>query len=466
MLPWRVAVIGAGPAGFYATETLLRQTDLPVAVDLFDRLPAPYGLVRYGVAPDHAHIKAVTRLFQKTALRSGVRFWGNVRIGRDVSIVELLGCYHQVLVCTGAQKDRRLAIDGEGLRGSWSATEFVGWYNAHPDFAERAFDGSAQSVAIVGNGNVALDVARILVRNPAELAKTDIAAHAARWLQSSQLREVHLIGRRGPVQAAFSAPELGEMLALDGVDVVISPKDLVLDSASSTQMEGNPNPTARRNYALLCEHVKRPLKRAARKVVFHFWKSPVQITGSTRVAGIRLECGQAASDASGWVGVKGLGRYENLRVQQVFRSIGYLGEAVEGMPFDGKRGVIPNQNGLVLGEDGRVLPRLYVAGWIKRGPKGVIGTNKQDAQQTVERMLKEALQQTAQGSTFLPSKMRVIEDVLQHHQVRAVSYAQWKRLDALECQRGKILDKPREKFVHIQEMIAALDAPNEPLGKS
>ena len=456
LVSWRVAVIGAGPAGFYAAEALLRQTDIPVTVDIFDALPAPYGLVRYGVAPDHPKIKAVIRLYDKTARRSGVRFWGNICIGRDISLKALLTCYHQVLFSTGAQKDRRLGIKGEDLAGVSSATEFVGWYNGHPDFSQCTFN-QAQSVGIVGNGNVALDVARILVRKTGELAKTDIAERALCWLRKSKLREVHVLGRRGPVQAAFSTPELREMMMLDEVDVIVSKQDLMLDEASRTQMEGAQDPTARRNYTLLCEHAKKPLKQAGRKVYFHFWKLPAQLTGSTSVEQIRFECGRPAPDPSGWVGVEGLGVYESLPVQQVFRSIGYFGAPVADVPFDEKRGVIPNQEGRVLDAHGQVVLRVYVAGWIKRGPKGVIGTNKQDAQQTVTVMLQALLEQKNQGVTPLSEKKLKIETIFERQKLRPVSYAEWSKLDSIERQRGEQVGKPREKFLHIQGMIAALE---------
>jgi len=453
--PWRVAVVGSGPAGFYAAEELLKQDDPKVAVDMFDRLPTPYGLVRGGVAPDHQKIKTVIKLYERTAGRPRFRFFGNVAFGRDLSLAEMLTHYHQVLFCTGAETDRRMGIPGEDLAGSHPATTFVGWYNGHPDYRHLSFDLSAERVAVIGVGNVAMDVTRILARPLAELAATDIADYALEALKESQVREIYLLGRRGPAQAAFTNPEIRELANIEGVDLVVRPDELELDPASAEWLATQKDPTNQRNVDILRGQIEKGEGNQPRKIRVRFLASPVEVLGSDRVEGLRIERNELVKNEWGGLSAKGTGQTEELEVQLVFRSIGYMGTALPDLPFDERKGTIPNREGRVVdAATEQPLPRLYVAGWIKRGPTGVIGTNKQDAINTVKCML-EDLPAVAPGADFDPDPGRV-EAVLAGKNVRFVSFADWKRLDQLEVERGRPQGRPRQKFTSVEEMLAQL----------
>jgi ferredoxin--NADP+ reductase len=451
--PLRVAIFGSGPAGFYAAEELLKQTAPPVLVDLFDRLPTPYGLVRGGVAPDHQKIKTVIKLYERTAARPGFRFFGNVTFGKDLLLEDVLAHYHQAIFSTGSETDRRMGIPGEDLPGSFPATMFVGWYNGHPDYRHHRFDLSAQHVAVIGNGNVAMDVARVLAKPVAELAVTDIAGYALDALGHSRVREIHLLGRRGPAQAAFTNPEIRELGEIDGVDLVVRPQDLELDAPSEAFLAAAGEPTYKRNVEILRGRIPKGEGTQPRKIRARFFVSPVEILGKDRVEGLRLEVNKLVRDDKGNVKAVGTGKFEELKVQMVFRSIGYKGMAMPGMPFDERGGIIPNAGGRVLAKaGGDVLPRVYAAGWIKRGPSGVVGTNKPDAIATVNLMLEDAAQLgplSAQGGD-------AVAELLRSRGVRAVTYADWKRLDQLEVANGKPKGKPREKFTSVEEMLAAL----------
>lgn len=454
--PLRVAVIGAGPAGFYAAEHLLKQDDIVVEVDMFDRLPTPYGLVRGGVAPDHQKIKSVTRVYERTASGERFRYFGNVEFGVHVTLADLERHYHQIYFSTGAQTDRSLRIPGENLAGSHSATEFVAWYNGHPDFCDLSFDLSRERVAIIGVGNVALDVARILCRTPEELAKTDIADYALEALRSSRVREVYVLGRRGPAQAAFTPPELKELGELEAADVVVDLADVELDAASLKQLEETGDRTALKNVEILREFASRPLAGKPKRLIFKFMTSPVEIVSDEagHVSALKTVRNELVASPDGRVQARPTGAPEVLPADLVFRSIGYQGVALPDLPFDERHGTIPNLEGRVLDASTRKpLKGLYVGGWIKRGPSGVIGTNKPDAVETVTRMLEDAMN----GRTLSPNApgAEAAEQLLRERQPDLFTFDDWRRLDAYETQKGKPLGRPRVKLIRIEEMISA-----------
>jgi ferredoxin--NADP+ reductase len=454
--PLRVAVFGAGPAGFYAVEELLKQEGCTVMVDLFDRLPTPYGLVRGGVAPDHQKIKAVIRQYEKTAARSGFRFFGNVTFGTDLSLGEVLAHYHQVLFTTGAESDRRMGIPGEDLLGSYPATVFVGWYNGHPDYRDLQFDLSAEQVAVIGNGNVAMDVTRILARSVEELAKTDIADYALEALRHSKVKEIYLLGRRGPAQAAFTNPEIRELTELADADLVVRAEDLELDEANQEFLALHADEqTHQRNLEVLRAQIPKGGGTHSRKIRARFFVSPVEVLGTDGVEGLRLEKNCLVKDSSGTFKAQGTGVYEEIPCQLVFRSIGYKGHTLPGLPFDERNGIIPNRDGRVLDPaTGQPVLRVYVAGWIKRGPSGVIGTNKPDSIATVQAMLEDAARYpaTLNGLSVDPA---AVPALLAHKQVRAVTFADWKKIDQIEVATGKKRGKPREKLTTIAELLNA-----------
>lgn len=456
--PLRVAVFGAGPAGFYAVDELLKQQDRTIHVDLFDRLPTPYGLVRGGVAPDHQKIKAVIRQYEKIASRPGFRFFGNVTFGADITLEEVLAHYHQVLFSTGAESDRRMGIPGEDLPGSYPATIFVGWYNGHPDYRDLHFDLSdVTQVAVIGNGNVAMDVVRVLGRGLAELAKTDIAEYALNVLRKSAVKDVYLLGRRGAAQAAFTNPEIRELAELDseGTDLVVQPNELELDDANRSFMEEHADePTHQRNMDTLLAQIPKGEGHQSRKIRARFFVSPVEVLGKDRVEGLRLEKNRLIRDDKGNYKAQGTGVYEEIPCQMVFRSIGYKGHALPGVPFDERDGIIPNREGRVLDSAAKaVLPRVYVAGWIKRGPSGVIGTNKPDSVATVEAMLADVEQlQSLNGVRVDPD---AVPALLAQKNIKAVTFDNWKRIDTVEITAGKKIGKPREKLTTIPELLEA-----------
>ncbi|HUJ74210.1 MAG TPA: FAD-dependent oxidoreductase [bacterium] len=453
--PLRVAIFGSGPAGFYATEDLLKQQAQPAQVDLFDRLPTPYGLVRGGVAPDHQNIKVVIKIYERAAGRPGFRFFGNVRFGEHLNLQEVLAHYHMALFCTGAESDRRMGIPGEDLPGSYPATELVGWYNGHPDYRHLTFDLSRPRVAVIGNGNVAMDVARILAKPQQELASTDIADYALAALAQSGIQEIFLLGRRGPAQAAFTNPEIRELAEIPGVDLVVRPEELELDAPSQAFLASVKEPTYQRNVDILRKQIPKGTGTQPRKIWARFFVSPVALLGEGRVQAIRLEKNKLVQDESGSVKAVGTGQHEDLPVDLVFRSIGYKGLGLPGLPYDAKSGIVPNHDGRVVDPaSGQPVPRLYVAGWIKRGPSGVIGTNKPDAAETVARMLEDA------KSLALPTGLNpdpaAMPTLLASKGVRVVTFGDWKKLDQLEVAAGKAHGKPREKFTTVQAMLAAL----------
>jgi ferredoxin/flavodoxin---NADP+ reductase len=450
----RIAVFGAGPAGFFATEELLKRPGGGVTVDLFDRLPTPYGLVRGGVAPDHEKTKGVIKQFEKTAARPGFRFFGNVTFGADLSLAEVLAHYHQVLFATGAEGDRRLGLSGEDLPGSHSATAFVGWYNGHPDYRDARFDLGAEQVVVVGNGNVAVDVARILTRSVDELARTDIAEHALEALRQSRVKEVFLLGRRGPGQAAFSHPELRELTTLAGVDLVVRPEDMELDAVNRTFLERHASRHPQRNVDFLVAQSASREGTQPRKIRLHFFVSPVEILGTDRVEGLRVERTRLVEDAHGGFHARGTGVFEEIRSRLVFRAVGYQGQRLAGVPFDDRHGIIPNQDGRVVEPlTAAPLPRVYVAGWIKRGPSGVIGTNRPDAVATVRVMLEDA-ERDSVFDTLSPDPDGV-PALLARKQIQTVTFEGWTRIDAAEMAAGEQRGKPREKLTTRAQLLDA-----------
>jgi ferredoxin--NADP+ reductase len=455
--PLRVAVVGAGPAGFYVAEHLLRRPDLVAEVDMFDRLPTPYGLVRAGVAPDHQKIKAVTGAFDKVAAHPRFRFFGGVELGKDVSVSDLREHYHQIVYSTGAQTDRRMGIPGEDLPGSHPATEFVAWYNGHPDYRECQFDLSQERVAVVGVGNVAVDVARILCRTPEELARTDIAEHALEALRRSRVREVYLLGRRGAAQAAFTNPEIKELGELEAADVVVVPHEVELDPLSREALEKANDRAGVKKVEILQSYARRGMAGKPRRLTLRFLVSPVAVldNGAGAVGGIRLVRNRLIATATGAIQAQATDQLEELPVGLVFRSVGYRGVPLSGVPFDDKWGVVLNEKGRVLDPDTKQpLAGEYTAGWIKRGPTGVIGTNKPDAAETVAGMLEDL----AAGHTLEPPQAgpAAAERLVAQRRPDVVVYADWLRLDQLEIARGRARGCPRVKFTRVDEMLAAL----------
>jgi ferredoxin--NADP+ reductase len=448
--PLRVAVVGSGPAAFYAAGHLLSSEDPPVEVDLVERLPTPWGLVRLGVAPDHPNLKSVSRAFEKIAQRPGFRFIGNVEVGRDVSHDELVSLYDAVVYAVGSQTDRRLGIPGEDLPGSWAATEFVAWYNGHPDFQELSFDLSHERAVVVGNGNVALDVARMLALTPEELAPTDATDAAIEAITASGIREIVVLGRRGPVQAAWTSTELHEMGDLAGADIVVDAAELELDPVSEAELEAASN-VVKRNVEILREFASRSPAGHPRSVRLRFRVSPVAIVGEEKVEAVELVRNRLEPDGSGSVRAVPTEEAETLPCGIVFRSVGYRGVGLPGVPFDERSGTMPNDRGRVLDGNGSPVPGVYAAGWIKRGPTGVIGTNKKDATETVELLLEDA----RAGRLSSRENGRRLDDLLAERGVEAVMYPGWEAIDALERSRGEPQGRPRIKLCTWDELLAA-----------
>jgi ferredoxin--NADP+ reductase len=426
----RVAIVGSGPAGFYAAGPLLA-ADVPVEVDMFERLPTPWGLVRLGVAPDHPKIKSVSRAFEKISAQPGFRFFGNVEIGRDVSHEELCEQYDAVVYAVGAQSDRRMGIPGEDLPGSWPATELVAWYNGHPDFQDLHFDLSVERAVVIGNGNVAVDVARMLALTADELAPTDTTDAAIEAIAGSAIKEIVMIGRRGPAQAAFTTPELQELGELAGADLIVDAADL--DGAEPTDMN------AERNLQVLREFAAREPTGKPKRLVLRFFRSPVALVGDERVEGVELV--RNTLDAE--LRAVPTDEHETLAAGIVFRSVGYRGVELPGVPFDERSGTVPNDRG-------RVEPGVYVTGWIKRGPSGVIGTNKKDATETVEALLEDLRDGPRKDRS--PGE---IEALLVERGIRSVLYRGWTSIDEIERAAGEKLGRPRVKLVTWDELLAA-----------
>jgi ferredoxin/flavodoxin---NADP+ reductase len=469
--PIRIAVIGSGPAGFYAAGHLLKDPDSRIEVDMIERLPTPWGLVRSGVAPDHPKIKSVTRVYEKTAVHPRFRFFGNVNFGEHLSREDLLDHYHAVVYATGSPSDRPLGIPGEDLPGSHAATEFVGWYNGHPDHTHLEFDLlSAERAVVIGNGNVALDVARMLVLAPSELAPTDTADHALEVLAESRVCEVVVIGRRGPAQAAFTNPELLELGELSEADVIVDPAELERALAVS-EADAEQDVTSRRNVEILRSYAGRAPAGHRKRVVLRFLLSPLALVADEhgRLGAVELVRNELVPAPRGGLRAQPTDERETIPAQLAFRAIGYRGVALPGIPFDERSAVIPNNGGRVLDPDsGALRPAEYVVGWIKRGPSGVIGTNKKDAQETVNAMLADLSagadtngSSPATGPGHVPGTPDAasIEALVRSRQPAVVSYAGWEAIDRHERSLGEPSGRPRVKLTGIEEMlrIAASD---------
>jgi ferredoxin--NADP+ reductase len=422
--------VGAGPSGFYAAGQLLAIGDPEFAVDLYDRLPTPYGLVRSGVAPDHPKIKSVTRAYDKTTAHERFQFFGHVELGSDITRRQLLDHYHVVLYTLGTSIDRRLGIPGEELRGSHAATEFVAWYNGHPDHSGLEIDLRATQVVVVGAGNVAIDVARMLALAPSELAVTDTADHAIEVLQASSIKEITILARRGPLQAAFTNPELLEMGELERADLEVVGGEL--DELSTGALE-EADRTRRRNVEILQEYATRPKTGMPITVRFRFLASPVELLGDENgnVRGVKIEKNAIVARDDGSLAARGSGTFDEIRAQLVFRSIGYTGQPVGDIPFDERRGLIRNEGGRVTDHDGTHHVGEYVSGWIKRGPSGVIGTNKKDSQDTVNKILEDV----ATGRINKPASDD-IDALIATHAPGAVTWEGWQAIDAIETAAG------------------------------
>jgi ferredoxin--NADP+ reductase len=445
----QVAVIGSGPAGLYTAEALIKQSaalDEPrsIRVDVLDRLPTPYGLVRYGVAPDHKSIKSIAEYLRNVLEHEGVHFIGGVHLGDDISREDLLAAYDAVVYATGAMRDRHMGIPGEDLPGSIAATDFVNWYCGHPDVDPSAFTLDAEAVAVIGVGNVAVDVARILARNPEELRETDVSQPVLEALMASKVREVYMIGRRGPAQAKFTTKELRELGELPGVDIAVDASEVDLtafDATGESARLAEADRHVRGNYAVISDWAGRPPAGGARRLTVRFWLKPVEIVGRGAVEGLTLE--RTRLDETGRL--TGTGERETLDVQMVLRSVGYQSVPLAGVPFDEQSAIVPNEAGRVLGPDGQPLPGEYVAGWLKRGPTGVIGTNKSDAAETVRSLLADLAGGPGPGQVQLPrpgllrmpaaagdAQASPLAQVLAERGTRHISYADWLRIETAE----------------------------------
>jgi ferredoxin--NADP+ reductase len=446
----RVAIVGAGPAGAFAAASLRRAAGA-VEIDFFERLPTPWGLLRGGVAPDHQEIKRLEDTFHRQTLARGVRFLGHVDVGVDLSHADLMRHYTAVVYATGAQTDKSLGIPGEELPGSWAATEFVAWYNGHPDYRDLEFDLSGQRAVVIGNGNVAADVTRILTLPIAELERTDVADHALETLRESKIKEVVVLGRRGPAQAAFTSAELRDLGRLDGVDIVVHRDEVQLDRISRQWLEEEGTFTARKNVALLREFADRePSPEARQRITLRFLRSPVAIEGTNRVEAIEIRRNRIERDDEGTLRARPADEpAETIACSLVLRSVGYRAVPLPDVPFDERHFVLPNEAGRVLGPDGTALPGVYAVGWIKRGPTGILGTNKRDAEETVAALV-EDLRDGALPEPEQPGR-EAIDALLAERQPDHVTVEGWRAIDAYE--RTQAEDRPRVKLTTRDELL-------------
>lgn len=451
----RVAIVGSGPAGFYALQSLFQVEGLHVQVDMYDRLPTPFGLVRSGVAPDHPKIKKVMAVYERLAERPEFRFFGHVEFGKDVTLDDFRNLYHQVIFASGAQADRALGIPGETLDGVHSARRFVAWYNGDPDYSHQHFDFSTSDAVVIGVGNVAADVARILCRLPRVLEKTDIADYALDALRASAIKTVHLIGRRGPVQAAFSHPEIHELGEMAGASASTLPEEMKLDEASEQELL-NGTEDLRHRYEALKALEGRDEPEKPRRLIIRFCLSPVEILGDGegRVRVLKVARNALFMDEQGAVRSRPTGETEEIPCGLIFRSVGYKGVVLEGLPFDAAAGVVPNDRGRVIDtESGQQLPGVYVAGWIKRGPTGLIGSNKTCSRETVDALIEDL----GIGKHFSPAAPQpdAVDQLLRERRIDYVTYDEWKRIDELELARGRATGRPRVKLTELDDILHA-----------
>ena len=449
--PLRIAVVGSGPSGFYAAEALIK-SDINVRVDMLERLPSPYGLVRTGVAPDHPKLKQAILLYDKIAQSPEFNLIANVTMGKDISVSELRDSHHAIIFACGAESDRKLAIPGEDLVASYTATEFVAWYNAHPDYRDRQFDLSSEVAVIIGQGNVAADVARILSKTVDELRHTDIAEHALDALAESEIKDIYVIGRRGPAQAKFTPKELREFGELYDCDVVVDASELELNDASSQELAEKSNVANKKIYDLFQEYSSRPLSGKSRRCHFQFLRSPVELCGESKLRSVKIEYNQLSGDPFRQ-SARGSGDTYELDTGILFRSIGYRGIPIEGVPFHDSWGVFPNVDGRIT-ENDEIVPQLYTAGWIKRGPSGIIGTNRACSVATVNALLSDLEKLDLSGSKAGADKLY---SLLDPRNVRYLNYQEWKKIDAVEVDHGQAKGKPREKICYVKEMLDILN---------
>jgi ferredoxin--NADP+ reductase len=455
--PLTVAIIGAGPSGIYAAEALSQQSEVPVDVAVIDRLPVPFGLVRYGVAPDHHSIRSIRNTLERTLEKSGVHFFGDVSIGTDLTVEELRGCVDAVIYAYGAGSAKRLQIPGEDRAGSIAAPEFVAWYCGHPDVhpdlpgptvrspIEQLLETSTDA-AVVGAGNVALDVVRVLLKSAAELADTDMADEVLESLTRKQITDVHLLIRRGPAYTVFTTKELRELGQIPDLDISMDPAALVLDHSSQAVVAQDK--VAARNVVVLQEWAQRPPTGASRRLHLHFWSRPVALEGTDRVEAVTIE--RTAIDPAGFV--VGTGATSRLPVQLVVRSVGYHGVALPGVPYDDSTGRVPHAEGRVI-RDGGFSADEYVTGWIKRGPTGVIGTNKSDAVETVHSLLADV----ADGAVTAHGRVGHLDRLLEQRGIHALDMPAWHRIDSAEIRRGASRGRLRTTLAHRRELLAAAE---------
>lgn len=447
--PLRVAIVGAGPSGFYAAEALIK-SDAEVRVDVIERLPAPFGLVRNGVAPDHPKLKQAIEVYRKIAESPEFNYLGNVTVGRDVSPDELRQTHHAVVYTCGAETDRSLGIEGEDLPGSHTATEFVGWYNGHPDYRDREFDLSGKTAVIIGQGNVAIDVARILAKSVDDLKHTDIAGHALDALAQSRIENIYVVGRRGPAQAKFTTKELREFADLANCRAFIEPSELEINEASAAEIADKKGVVGKKNLELFRRFSETEDQGKPRTCRFTFLKSPVRLEGDGRLERVIFEENELRGEPFAQ-SARGTGKTFAFDCDVLFRSIGYRGVAIPGVPFHEKWGVFPNAAGRVTdGEGGDVVPGVYTAGWIKRGPSGIIGTNRACAVETVKSLLDDL--GNLDGERGGAESLRKLLD---ERGVRYINYSQWEKIDSAEVTRGEPKGKPREKYTRVDEMLEA-----------
>lgn len=440
-----VAVVGSGPSAFYAAEELLKAG---VSVDMIERLPTPFGLVRSGVAPDHAKIKSITGQFEKILSHPALRFYGNVEVGRDVSIDDLRVNYDAVILACGAPKDVPLGVEGEDLLGSFAAGTFVAWYNGHPDFRDAVFPFHEEAAVIIGNGNVALDVARILLSPLERLRDTDIPSHALEALKSSRVREVHVVGRRGPVQASLASAELKEVSRIEFCSTHVAREELELDAACAEELERPEADGARRNLALLRGLAAEPPREGGRQLHLHFRASPIAFLGRDRVCAVRLMRNRL-NGAAGKRRPEPTGETYDLQCGFVVRSVGFRAHALDGAPFDAERGIVPNRGGRVI-ESGQTMSGLYVTGWMKRGSNGVIGTNRVCGRETARAVMADL-----PGRVPTHAVPKTLEILLRSRGVDFVSNQGWRNIDAVERRVGVARGKPREKLTRFPELLEA-----------
>jgi ferredoxin--NADP+ reductase len=453
----RVAIVGAGPAGAFAAASLLRASG-DVEIDLFERLPTPWGLLRGGVAPDHQEIKRLEDTFDRQTLGRGCRFLGNVEVGVDVSHSELMQHYTAVVYATGAQTDKSLGIPGEDLPGSWAATEFVAWYNGHPDYRELEFDLSGTRAVVIGNGNVAADVIRMLMLSPRELEHTDVADHALEALRESRIEEVTVLGRRGPAQVAFTSAELRELGYLDGVEIRVDGEDVELDPVSRSWLAEEGTFTARRNVALLQEFAARRAQPGARRQIdLRFLRSPVEIRGTGRVEAVDVSRNEIVRTDDGQLRPRPVDAdLETIECGLVLRSVGYQAVPLPDVPFEERSCVLPNERGRVRTPEGEPLPGVYAVGWIKRGPTGILGTNKRDAEETVSCLVEDLRAGAlAEPPNLAPEQ---IDALLAQRKPDLVTVEGWRAIDARELERGRTEERPRVKLASHDELLAAAQA--------